>query len=115
METVAASLLTGQTLCALFPLLIAALVLEGTPAAWSWTPSAVVALLYLGIASSVAAFWLNYWLLRRVEATTVLSTALVQPLIAALLGAAFLGERLGVHAIIGGACILLSATVILRR
>ena len=52
-------------------------------------------MLYLGIASSVVAFWLNYWLLKFVTATTVLSMALVQPLIAALLGAIVLGERFG--------------------
>jgi drug/metabolite transporter (DMT)-like permease len=57
---------------------------------------------------------LNYWLLCRVDATTVLSAMLVQPFIAALLGTVFLGERLGPQAIAGGACILLGALLILR-
>jgi drug/metabolite transporter (DMT)-like permease len=39
----------------------------------------------------------------------------VQPLIAAVLGALILGERFGVFAAIGGACILASAAVILRK
>ncbi len=78
-------------------------------------PAAIAALLYLGIASSVVAFWLNYWLLKCVTATTVLSMALVQPLIAALLGAMVLGERFGIAAAAGGACILISAAVILRK
>ena len=104
-----------QTLCALVPLSMAAVALDGTPLDHHWTPAALVALLYLGIASSVVAFWLNYWLLKFVTATTVLSMALVQPLIAALLGALVLGERFGVNAAVGGACILVSAAVILKR
>src|SRR5687767_10128922 len=104
-----------QTLCALIPLVPVALLLDGNPLALRWTPSAVVSLLYLGIASSVVAFWLNYWLLKRVSATMVLSMALVQPLIAALLGALILGERFGVSAAMGGALILAGAAVVLRK
>src|SRR5687767_7725126 len=104
-----------QTLCALIPLVPVALLLDGNPLVLRWTPSAVVSLLYLGIASSVVAFWLNYWLLKRVSTTMVLSMALVQPLIAALLGALILGERFGIVAALGGVCILVSAAAILRR
>ena len=104
-----------QTLFALFLLVPAALLIDGNPLTLRWTPAAVTALLYLGIASSVVAFWLNYWLLKRVSTTMVLSMALVQPLIAAVLGAVILGERFGVLAAIGGACILVSAAVILRK
>ncbi len=104
-----------QTLCAFIALVPVALLLEGSPSALMWTPAAVTSLLYLGIASSVVAFWLNYWLLQRVSATMVLSMALVQPLIAALLGALILGERFGAAAALGGLLILMSATVVLRR
>ena len=104
-----------QTLFALLLLVPAALLIDGNPLTLRWTPAAVMALLYLGIASSVVAFWLNYWLLKRVSATMVLSMALVQPLIAAVLGALILGERFGVLAAVGGACILLSAALILRK
>ena len=104
-----------QTWCAFVALVPAALLMEGSPSGVAWTPAAITSLLYLGLASSVVAFWLNYWLLQRVSATMVLSMALVQPLIAALLGALILGERLGVAAAVGGMCILISAAVILRR
>lgn len=104
-----------QTLCAVIALAPVAISLDGNPLQLHWTAAAVTALLYLGLASSVVAFWLNYWLLQRISATTVLSMALVQPLIAALLGAAILGERFAISAAIGGAGILLSAAVILRR
>ncbi|HYE84720.1 MAG TPA: DMT family transporter [Vicinamibacterales bacterium] len=104
-----------QTLFAMVPLLATALVVDGNPLAHRWTTSAIVALLYLAIASSVVAFWLNYWLLKRVSATMVLSMALVQPLVAAALGAIVLGERFGMSAAVGGGLILTSAAVILRR
>jgi drug/metabolite transporter (DMT)-like permease len=104
-----------QTLCAVVPLSLVAVAIDGHPLDHQWTREAIIALLYLGIASSVVAFWLNYWLLKFVSATTVLSMALVQPLIAALLGAIVLGERFGISAAAGGACILVSAAVILKR
>ena len=104
-----------QTLFAMLPLLVAALIIDGNPLQHQWTVKAIGALLYLGIVSSVIAFWLNYWLLKRVSATMVLSMALVQPLIAAVLGAVILGERFGIAAAAGGALILLSAAVILKR
>ena len=104
-----------QTAFAVVPLFAMALAVEGSPLDVRWTPAAVMSLLYLGIASSVVAFWLNYWLLKRVSATTVLSMALVQPLIAAGLGAIVLGERFGASAAAGGVCILLSAATILRK
>ena len=104
-----------QTLCAVIPLALVALAIDGNPVALPWTPAAVLSLLYLAIASSVVAVWLNYWLLKRVAATTVVSMALVQPLIAAGLGALFLAERFGAAAAVGGLCILISAAMILRR
>jgi drug/metabolite transporter (DMT)-like permease len=108
-------MVSTQTLSALIPLMLTALLIDGNPLDLPWTPAAITALLYLGIASSVVAFWLNYWLLKRMSATTVLSMALVQPLVAAILGAIVLGERFGIGAAAGGACILISAAVILRK
>ncbi|HEX4915830.1 MAG TPA: EamA family transporter, partial [Vicinamibacterales bacterium] len=108
-------MVAAQTLFALVPLLLLALIVEGNPLHLRWTPAAIASLLYLGVASSVVAFWLNYWLLKRVSATMVLSMALVQPLLAALLGALVLDERFGALAALGGACILVSAIVILRE
>lgn len=93
-----AVMVAAQTWCAFIALVPAAFLIEGGLSSVTWTPAAVTSLLYLGIASSVVAFWLNYWLLQRVSATMVLSMALVQPLVAALLGALILGERFGVAA-----------------
>jgi drug/metabolite transporter (DMT)-like permease len=108
-------MVAAQTLCAALPLALAAFALEGSPFNARWSARAVGALLYLSLASSVVAFWLNYWLLKRVTATTVLAMGLVQPLIAAALGALILGERFGTTAALGGAGILISAAIILRK
>lgn len=106
-------LTAGQTLFGMVPLLVAALVEEGNPFTVGWTPTAVGCLLYLALAGSVGAFYLNYWLLKRMDATKVLSMALVEPLIAVLLGAALLGERLTGRTMLGGALVLVSVALTL--
>ena len=108
-------LTAGQTLCGMLPLLAAGLVKEGNPFAVGWTRTAVGCLLYLALAGSVGAFYLNYWLLKRMDATKVLSMALVEPLIAVLLGAALLGERLTGRTLAGGALVIVSVALTLPR
>lgn len=102
----------GQMLCAAGPMLIFATVREGNPLNLHWTPLAIGCLLYLALAGSVAATWLNYWLLERMSATALLSMALVEPLIAVLLGAAFLHERMTMSAAAGGVLVLCSIFMI---
>jgi drug/metabolite transporter (DMT)-like permease len=102
----------GQMLCAVGPMLAFATVREGNPFGLHWTPLAVGCLLYLALAGSVGATWLNYWLLERMSATALLSMALVEPLIAVLLGAAFLRERLTASAAAGGVLVLCSIFMI---
>ena len=108
-------LTAGQMLCGLVPLVILGGVKEGSPLAFHWTTMALVSLLYLALAGSVAAFWLNYWLLKRMDATKVLLISIAEPLLALLLGALVLGETLTGRALLGGLCILLSVGMILSR
>ena len=108
-------LTAGQMLCALVPLLIFGFAKEGSPLTFNWTLRAVVSLLYLALAGSVAAFWLNYWLLKRMDATKVLLMSIVEPLLAVLLGALVLGETLTGRTLLGGVCILFSVWLILLR
>jgi len=110
-----AVIMTGQMICAVVPLLTYGLVREGNPVDFNWTARAVTSLLYLALAGSIAAFWLNYWLLNRMSASAVLSMALVEPLIAVLLGAIVLHETVSVTAAIGGMLILTSIWVVLRK
>jgi drug/metabolite transporter (DMT)-like permease len=102
----------GQMLCAVGPMLAFAAIREGHPMAHHWSAVAIGCVLYLALFGSVGATWLNYWLLERMSATAVLSMALVEPLIAVLLGAAVLGERLSLHAGIGGVLVLCSIFMI---
>lgn len=106
-------LTTGQMLCALVPLLAYGFVCEGNPLTFNWTPLAVFSICYLALAGSVAAFWLNYWLLKRMDTVKVMSMSLVEPLLAVLLGALVLGEKLTTHALLGGVGILASIGLIL--
>ena len=106
-------LTTSQMVCGLVPLIGIALANEGNPLAVRWTSSAIAALLYLAIAGSVVAFWLNYWLLKRMGATKVLAMSLVEPVIAVVLGAIVLHERLPSGTLLGGLAILLSTWMLL--
>jgi drug/metabolite transporter (DMT)-like permease len=51
-------------------------------AEFRWTTSASLAVLYLAVVGTIAAFWLYYWLLQRVESTKAMTIALVTPLVA---------------------------------
>jgi drug/metabolite transporter (DMT)-like permease len=106
-------LTTGQMIAGLAPLLAIMFTYEGNPLAVRWTTPAIVSLVYLAIAGSVIAFWLNYWLLKRIGATKLLAMSLVEPLIAVLLGAIVLREALPAGTLVGGACILASTWMVL--
>src|SRR5687768_6826847 len=87
---------------------------RGEPGGIRWTPTAALALLYLAVCGSITATWLNYWLLKRMDATKVLLMALAEPPIAMMLGAAILDETLSARTITGTICILVSVGVVLE-
>ncbi len=97
------------------PLVAAGFALEGNPLAFHWTSRAVVSLFYLALVGSVVAFLLFYWLLRRMDVTKVLLISLVTPVLAVVLGASVLGERLGARAFLGAAMILGGVFLGVRR
>jgi len=113
-EIDAPTLLAGQMISGLVPLTVLGAVLEGNPFSFVWTAKALFALMYLALAGSVVAFWLNYWLLRRMGATDVLLMAVVEPMIAVALGAVVLGEQITILTVIGSACILTAVALGLR-
>jgi drug/metabolite transporter (DMT)-like permease len=108
------TLLAGQMVSALVVLGVAALAIEGPPFGIRWTGSAISSLLYLAFAGSIGAASLNYWLLRRIDATSLLSMGFVEPFIAVMLGAVFLDERLTLKTFAGGVAVLASVWVVLR-
>jgi len=99
---------TIQSGAAVVPLLCLALVTDGIPAPSRWSPAAWGALAYLAVAASVVAFWLNYWLLARMDASAMLMMGVAEVPIAVLLGAAFLNERLPGGTFVGGTCVLVA-------
>ncbi len=101
-------LIAGQMLIGMLPLLIFGLYKEGNPLKFQWTSLAIFSLFYLAIVGSIAAFGLNYWLLKRLDASKIMFMSIVQPLIAVVLGWIVLEEILGGRAIWGGLCIFLS-------
>jgi drug/metabolite transporter (DMT)-like permease len=111
-----ASLGCAQMICGLPPLIVYAAVAEGNPFSFHWTWTAVACVLYLTVLGTIAAFWLYYWLLSRIESTKAMMISLVTPLIAVLIGAIFLNERLPPQTLLGGILILASiGLIVLRR
>jgi drug/metabolite transporter (DMT)-like permease len=87
------------------PLLVLAVALEGSPLEAQWTPKALCALLYLSLGASVLGFWLNYWLLARMDPSAMLMMGVAEVPLAIGLGAVVLGERLPAGTLLGAACI----------
>ncbi len=110
-----ASLVFGQMVCGVFPVIIIALFKEGNPFNYNYSWSAIISILYLSIFGTVLTFWLYYWLLGKIESTKAMTIALVTPLIAVVCGAIFLGEKLLPQTLIGGILILASVGLIVFR
>jgi len=110
-----ASLVRTQMICGLPAIIIYALIAEGNPLTFNWTLKAVFCVIYLTIFGTIAAFWLYYWLLSRIESTKAMMISLVTPLIAVIIGAVFLGETLPRQTFFGGLLILASIGLIVVR
>jgi drug/metabolite transporter (DMT)-like permease len=102
------SVTTLQCLAGICVLAPAGLLLEGNPAQLTWPPAALGSLLYLALCGSVLAFWLNYWLLERMDASAMLMMGVAEVPIAIALGALVFGERLPAGTFLGAACVLVS-------
>jgi drug/metabolite transporter (DMT)-like permease len=71
-----------------------------------WDSAAVLSILYLAVFGSVVAFVTYHWLLKHVQAVYISFTTFINPVIAVVLGALVLGERLAPTTLAGAACIL---------
>jgi drug/metabolite transporter (DMT)-like permease len=103
-----------QSAVGLVPLALIACALEEAPPFTAWSGTTWAALLYLAVAASVVAFYLNYWLLARMDASAMLMMGVAEVPIAVLLGAVFLGERLPADILVGGILVLAGVTVLFR-
>ena len=108
-------LATGQMICGMIPLMSVGLALDGNPLKFRWTSTAIISLLYLALAGSIAAFALNYWLLKRMDAMKIMLMSIVEPPLAVLLGVLVLEETLTWRAIWGTGFVLLGTSLILPR
>ncbi len=73
------------------------------------------ALLYLAIAGSGLAFFLNLWLLARIRAWIVGMSSLIIPVIAVAVGVIFGGERFGLRELVGAALVIAGVWLALSR
>jgi len=96
------------------PMLALGLLAEGNPLRFHWTGRAVFSLLYLAFVGSALTFVLLYWLIQRMQVTRTMLIPLWSTLIAVLLGAAVLGERLGWRVLAGAGGILVGLVVAVR-
>jgi drug/metabolite transporter (DMT)-like permease len=73
------------------------------------------ALLYLALAGSGIAFFLNLWLLQRIAAWIVGLSSLIIPVIAVAVGVVFGGEHFGPRELLGAALVIAGVWVALSR
>jgi O-acetylserine/cysteine efflux transporter len=104
-----------QMVCGLPAIFAYSLIREGNPFYFNWTTRAIACVVFLAVVGSVAAFWLYYWLLSRIESTKALMISLVTPLLAVVIGWAVLGETLPAQTGIGGLLIIGSIAMIVFR
>jgi drug/metabolite transporter (DMT)-like permease len=96
----------GQMALGVVPLVAIGLATEGNPAAFDWTPLALLSLGYLAMVGSALSFLLFYRLVRLIEVTRVQLLILVNTLVAVALGWLVLGESLGLRGFLGAGAVL---------
>lgn len=110
-----ATMVFTQMMFGIPPILVYSFTIEGNPLDLNWTPRAIFCVVYLTVFGTVAAFWLYYWLLSKVESTKAMMISLVTPLIAVVIGGIFLGETLPIQTLFGGILILASVSLIVFK
>ena len=70
------------------------------------TPSSIQSVLYLALAGSGLAFFLNFWLLQRIEVWKVGLSSLIIPVLAVAVGIIFGGEQASAREFLGGAIVI---------
>lgn len=110
-----ATLVFSQMICGLPAIVAYALIAEGNPLKLNWSWTVIGCVIYLTVAGTIAAFWLYYWLLSRIESTKAMMISLVTPLLAVIIGGVFLGETLPPQTFVGGLLIIASIGLIVIK
>ncbi len=97
---------TGQVATAFLVAVPAALLLDPLPEPGAISPGVAGSVLALGALGTGAAFLVFYTLIERVGATNTTLVTYLIPLVAVLAGTVFLGERIGLPAMVGGLLIV---------
>lgn len=106
MATTVGSLMVSVPLFA-----IAWLLLDGTLPYEQWQPRALWSIAYLGIVGSLLGFLAYFYVLKRLDASTVSLITMVTPVIAIALGAWLNDERISNDLVVGAALIILGLAV----
>jgi drug/metabolite transporter (DMT)-like permease len=108
------TVITWQMWVGFVPLVALGLWREGNPLALRWTRDGVFVIAYLALFGSIGAFWLNYWLLHRMDATALLVMGIVEAPLATGLGAILLRERMDVGTYVGSLLVVAGVALVLR-
>jgi drug/metabolite transporter (DMT)-like permease len=110
-----AMLAAWQMIFGIAPLLVLGFVVDGNPARFHWTPSAIFCLLYLAIVGSAFTFLLLYWLMPRMTVTNLQTISLITPPGAVMLGRLLGGETFPLWSLFGAGFVLIGVWMIFRR
>lgn len=95
--------------------LIAGVAIEHPALAPALAPTSLASMLYLALAGSSLAFFLNLWLLKHLSVAAVGLTSLVTPIVAIYVGVAFGGEAFGPRDIVGAVLVIAGVWAALKR
>lgn len=110
-----AMLAAWQMIFGIVPLFVLGFSIEGNPARFHWSATALFCLLYLAIFGSALTFLLLYWLLPRLTVAQLQSISLITPPGAVMLGWALGGESFPISSLLGAALVLVGVWMIFRR
>jgi drug/metabolite transporter (DMT)-like permease len=110
-----AVLMFFQMLIGVLPMWVLGISLETFDISKLLSLKALVCLFYLAIVGSITAFGLYYWLLAKIEVSKAMMIAFVTPLIAVIIGAIFLDEKIPPQTMFGGIFILVSVVLIVLK
>jgi len=114
MDLAPAMMAAWQMIFGTAPLLVIGFIVDGNPARFHWTGTAIFCLLYLAIIGSSLTFLLLYWLMPLMSVTKLQTISLITPPGAIALGWALGGERLSVWSLLGACFVLAGVWMILR-
>ena len=110
-----AMLAAWQMTFGIAPLLILGFTIDGNPAHFHWTTTAIFCLFYLAIIGSALTFLLLYWLLPRLTVAQLQSISLITPPGAVMLGWLMGGETFPLSSLLGAALVLTGVWMIFRK